>query len=65
MNRFSIAVHLLFLYHSARAKFLRAKRMASSNGDQTRLNEILGIKAPSGYKTVETTSTTFMASFSV
>ncbi|CEP17916.1 hypothetical protein [Parasitella parasitica] len=53
------------LRNAARAKFLRAKRMASSNGDQTRLNEILGIKTPSGYKTVETTSTTFMASFSV
>jgi hypothetical protein len=39
--------------------------MASSSGDQTRLNEILGIKAPSGYKTVEASSTTFMASFSV
>ncbi|KAK4516592.1 uncharacterized protein ATC70_011567 [Mucor velutinosus] len=53
------------LRNAARAKFLRAKRMASSSGDQTRLNEILGIKAPSGYQTVETTSTTFMASFSV
>jgi hypothetical protein len=51
--------------YSARAKFQRAKRMATSGDDKSRLNEILGIKAPSGYKTVEASSTTFMASFSV
>ncbi|CAO3620640.1 unnamed protein product [Mucor hiemalis] len=59
------------LRNAARAKFLRAKRMATSGDDKSRLNEILGIKAkpaaaPSGYTTtVETSSATFMASFSV
>lgn len=62
---------------SARAKFLRAKKMAtSSSGDKSHLNEILGIKSSSsttttttnnnqGYQTFETSSSTFMAAFTV
>jgi Pin2-interacting protein X1 len=61
---------------SARAKFLRAKKMATSNsGDKSHLNEILGIKSSSstttttnnnqGYQTFETSSSTFMAAFTV
>lgn len=57
---------------SARAKFLRAKRMATNSKDKNHLNEILGIKSSSsttktsnqGFQTIET-STSFMAAFTV
>ncbi|KAI9259032.1 hypothetical protein BY458DRAFT_588525 [Sporodiniella umbellata] len=57
------------LRNAARAKFLRAKKLATSGEDKNHLNEILGIKTTTqslddGYEAIET-STTFMAAFTV
>jgi hypothetical protein len=63
-KKYNVNSILTFYIGSARAKFLRAKRMATSGDDKTHLNAILGVKS-TVTQVADGSSTTYMTAFSI